>query len=395
MTSWLNNRLRRDIPLTKCVLLCACSTILSMNAAQSESSSKTSAPRCLAQVTPNTAELKTQNKEKQEYLRQLKSSNSTLNNSLQVTVMRVSGYKTVAGKDEPVEQIRAADQSGAFHLNLGDRFRLQIKNNSAKSPLFLYLFMLGSSGSISAINNQAEHLNPGESMKTSVLRISPPLGSETIKIIATTKAADFSSLTTGRAIVDTTKNPIEGATATGHADSAAAIGDKVELFDPKSADWATQKIDYVIESASSGRDGKPLNPKLSDAELKFINGTSEVELFSLNVGPEDKHAERIEGYQFKSKKVITAKADKQELIDALQTGILEGTDIARCFNPRHALRFKGATETHDFIICFECRQVKEYIKANEDIESSAEPAFFVTADRFQPVFDKLLKVQGK
>ncbi len=390
MLSSPNSDIRRNILLTKYVLLCAGSLVVAMNAAHSQSTSTPASP-ALPQVNSNTTDIKTQNREKQEYLRQLKNSQSTLNNSLHITVVRVNGYKDGAAKMDPIEEIRAADQSGELHLKFGESFRLQITNNSAKSPLFLYLFMLGSSGSVQAIPiKSTDSLKPGESMKTIVMRASPPFGPETIKVLATTQPTDFSNVTTGRAIATIIKNPSEK-----HQNGVAAIGNKVELFDPKSTDWTTEKIDYVIEAPpNSGRD--PSRPTISDAELKFMEGATEVELLSLNVDANYKgKAEEIEGFPIKSKTVITAREDRQDLINALQAGILEATSPARCFNPRHALRFKGANEIHDFVICFECWQVREFIRSTEDPKHFSKQVDYITSDRYQPEFDKLIKVRGK
>lgn len=58
-------------------------------------------------------------------------------------------------------------------------------------------------------------------------------------------------------------------------------------------------------------------------------------------------------------------------------------DVAACFNPRHGIRFIGASGTNDFVICFECSSVEAY---NFGIWSN----FSVTASP-EPVFDQFLK----
>ena len=59
-------------------------------------------------------------------------------------------------------------------------------------------------------------------------------------------------------------------------------------------------------------------------------------------------------------------------------------DAAACFNPRHGLRVTRNGKTIDFVICFECFQVKVF-GGDKD-----EGGFRIT-DTPQPSFDKVLR----
>jgi hypothetical protein len=81
---------------------------------------------------------------------------------------------------------------------------------------------------------------------------------------------------------------------------------------------------------------------------------------------------------------ITDPATRRRLNDALQAGVRssDGTVMA-CFNPRHGIRVTRGGVVSEFVVCFECRQVRVY--------RDGKTYHFLTSDSPQKVFDAVLK----
>ena len=58
-----------------------------------------------------------------------------------------------------------------------------------------------------------------------------------------------------------------------------------------------------------------------------------------------------------------------------------------CFFPRHAIRAIHDGRTYDFVICFECVQVKIY----GDFFSMFGPAAYLVGAAPEPAFDEILR----
>ena len=95
-------------------------------------------------------------------------------------------------------------------------------------------------------------------------------------------------------------------------------------------------------------------------------------------------SEEFHGWRILGSKEIKDVDVRSKLIAAFKTGVAENNGtVADCFNPRHGIRVTHKGKAYDFVICFECYQVKCYMdeKATEDILISSSP---------QAVFDKIL-----
>jgi hypothetical protein len=77
---------------------------------------------------------------------------------------------------------------------------------------------------------------------------------------------------------------------------------------------------------------------------------------------------------------------KTEIVAAINAGVAEGDSMAKCFWPRHGVSLSDGEKTLDFVICFECFQVKRF-----DGESVSTT---VTSAKREPFFDKLLTDAG-
>lgn len=189
-------------------------------------------------------------KSQQDFLRSLGNQLSPLNNKLKLSVVRVTGYhKEDNGTKVPTEEVRKEDQIASPIFHAGDKFRFAVQN-TADVPVYINILSIGSSGSIDALYDAtAKALNPGDTMKTDVLVADYPLGTETVKVIGTTKPADFSVLT---------KKALRDAAPTPAGNSALqtvvtrGVRDLRKDGDQEAAkidldDWTTTNLNYVIK----------------------------------------------------------------------------------------------------------------------------------------------------
>lgn len=190
-------------------------------------------------------------KSQQDFLRSLGNQLSPLNNKLKLSVVRVTGYhKDDNGIKVPTEEIRKEDQIGSPIFRAGDKFRFAVQN-TADVPVYINILSIGSSGAIDALYDAtAKALAPGDTMKTDVLVADYPLGTETVKVIGTTKPADFSVLTK-KAMRDAAPTPagnsaLQTVVTKGvrdlRKDAEGEEAAKVDLDD-----WTTTNLNYVIK----------------------------------------------------------------------------------------------------------------------------------------------------
>jgi hypothetical protein len=75
--------------------------------------------------------------------------------------------------------------------------------------------------------------------------------------------------------------------------------------------------------------------------------------FDRNAVPDD--AELLHGYLVLGKTEIESAASRTELLDAVGEDIANGSKIASCFDPHHAIRIVHGDTTNDVVICYKCR----------------------------------------
>jgi hypothetical protein len=115
----------------------------------------------------------------------------------------------------------------------------------------------------------------------------------------------------------------------------------------------------------------------------------------LSIDPERQRsppAGHFHGYKVLGKTKVEDAAGRAELVTALEKGATEGRDPAHCFNPRHAIRVTSGDKTSDFLICFECSQVK--VLETETTSVDHPDARFLISRSPQPEFDQALRDAG-
>ena len=75
--------------------------------------------------------------------------------------------------------------------------------------------------------------------------------------------------------------------------------------------------------------------------------------FDRNSVPQD--AELLHGYLVLGKTEIDSAASRTEILDAISKDIVNGSEIASCFDPHHAIRIVHDDTTKDIVICYKCR----------------------------------------
>ncbi len=119
-----------------------------------------------------------------------------------------------------------------------------------------------------------------------------------------------------------------------------------------------------------------------------LENAEQYELLSLEPHPGPDAANTFHGYPVLGRMLITDGNARANLTRALRTGASENQNtVAACFNPRHGLHVVGKSGAMDFVICFECRQVKVF-------ENELRTPGFLTSPSPKPVFDAVLKKAG-
>ena len=125
--------------------------------------------------------------------------------------------------------------------------------------------------------------------------------------------------------------------------------------------------------------------KIPDDLKTMLEKADKFELLSLN--PEhlkEKPADGFHGWAVLGRTTVKDADVRKTLLEAFEKGVKENEGIvARCFNPRHGIRVTHDGKTADFVICFECYQVKAFV-GDRDAKD-----FLVTGSP-QPAFDKVL-----
>lgn len=94
------------------------------------------------------------------------------------------------------------------------------------------------------------------------------------------------------------------------------------------------------------------------------------------------------GFKILGQATIEEPKQREALRYAFEQGVVEHDgSVAACFNPRHGLRATVNEKIHDFVICFECRQVEHYV-------DGAVTEQFLISNSPSPVFDQALRQAG-
>jgi hypothetical protein len=123
----------------------------------------------------------------------------------------------------------------------------------------------------------------------------------------------------------------------------------------------------AIALLSVGCTGSALGPESAELE-----GSERMQIYALHPYPHDDegkpHAssDDFHGYRVLGQAAIADAREREGLAALLERAASESPGhVAKCFNPRHGLRAEKAGATVDFVICFECLQMKVMRGGNE------------------------------
>jgi hypothetical protein len=173
---------------------------------------------------------------------QLRNRNTKLN--IQLEVKR---WRAINQAKEPVDELPFIENNNGKRLvKVGDYITISITNHT-KSPLYIYLFDLGSDGGISPvfpdIGSQVQ-LAPEKSIQSIPLVVAPPEGWDSLKIFAATQPVNLSAITQ-----DGWKEPNSEETDSSLSDFLNLAYGKIRNQNPvKVEDWTTQTVSFFIEN---------------------------------------------------------------------------------------------------------------------------------------------------
>ncbi|MBL8547402.1 MAG: caspase family protein [Hyphomonadaceae bacterium] len=179
------------------------------------------------------------NKARQENLRALDNARSPMRRQLTIAVQRV----TVTGTGPEAVAVDGAilPNTGLTQLRVGDYVRLVVTNNT-NEDLYVGLVQLGAGGSISVLPFD-EQLRRGLTARTQVFRVGGRGGTETYKLIATTRpGVNFNVLEQPGVTRDVNASPLQwllDQSANTNLRELDAVG--VDL-----SSWGTAQVDVVI-----------------------------------------------------------------------------------------------------------------------------------------------------
>lgn len=137
-------------------------------------------------------------------------------------------------------------------------------------------------------------------------------------------------------------------------------------------------------------------PQLPPGTKAVLEAANDLELLSLDPMPlervadseidsepletetaETEPVESLHGFRVLGSTQVEDPTLRYNLLTSFEQGFEDHDgSVAACFNPRHALRMTVDEKLHEFVICFECRQVKHYVDGavTENLLISNSPA---------------------
>jgi len=139
-----------------------------------------------------------------------------------------------------------------------------------------------------------------------------------------------------------------------------------------------------LEAHDAASDVRNVIPATAAAILEQAD---HFELLSLNPDQQQKAAEGdFHGYRVLGTAVISDTETRKKLVSTFKKAVAENQGIAAaCFNPRHGIRATRNEKRADFVICFECNQVRVF--------GEVQRTFLITSSA-QPLFDSVLRSNG-
>jgi len=114
-----------------------------------------------------------------------------------------------------------------------------------------------------------------------------------------------------------------------------------------------------------------LLPGCSEDPLAELKDAEEFTLYSILGDPRPPppgtpaptSGENLHGWPVIGKTNISDPQKRKAIVNSLQSAVATGKSripMAKCFDPRHAIRVKRYGMTVDYLICFECLRVRKY-----------------------------------
>ncbi len=145
----------------------------------------------------------------------------------------------------------------------------------------------------------------------------------------------------------------------------------------------------IVIALIAGCTSNSADSKIPERAMAALEKADQFELLSIDPDRlEERPKDDFHDWTVLGRRQIKDAVTRKKLVAALKNGAAEndGT-VNMCFHPRHGIRAIHDGKTMDFVICFECFQVKVYADEKRDDG-------FLTTGSPQPVFDQVLRDAG-
>ncbi len=122
--------------------------------------------------------------------------------------------------------------------------------------------------------------------------------------------------------------------------------------------------------------------------LAVLEKADTLELLSLSPEKPGKKDDpkTLHGWTILGKTALKDAAVRSKVLNAVKKGVADNDgSVAKCFQPRHALRATHGGQTVALLICFQCLQIRVYDGDTSGVLTTRSP---------EPVLDKVLKDAG-
>jgi len=120
---------------------------------------------------------------------------------------------------------------------------------------------------------------------------------------------------------------------------------------------------FLFACGGAGAFPKPSRPVLEAPDTMVIMALEP----HFRHPPDQAGGDLFHGYVVTGKAPVEDEASRRALMDLVFEGVSKSDGkVARCFNPRHAIRVTRAGEVVDLVICYECFQISVLRPGTED-----------------------------
>ncbi len=103
----------------------------------------------------------------------------------------------------------------------------------------------------------------------------------------------------------------------------------------------------------------PDEDKLPDAARTALEKADQIEVLSLDPTGVETDKDAFHKYKVLARATVKDADSRKDIAAAVQKGVAEGGPIAKCFEPRHGLHVVYNDKTYDFLICYQCSQIRD------------------------------------